>query len=258
MTNTAISPDTTRPPTPPDPAPFTEPWWYLFSEVACLRETIDASSPEGRELHACATHATRADVDLTDDNPPTAAELRAVTATFHALPTDVRRALMRGWGLDRWPTWEKAPREMGWSSALVIEPGHRFRDGSPIFAHELVRTDTTHPVQVNIRIGTPLDVVRRALRDLHRLIADHWPAMILDDHERSIPAVPTVSLPAAPSRYHFERLNGGGLRCLHCGKTYRKPGDHIRGHLKRVHGIELPGLGVIVAPAPADAPRNAT
>lgn len=58
--------------------------------------------------------------------------------------------------------------------------------------------------------------------------------------------------------YHFERVGPRGYRCLHCGRLYRKPGAHIRGHLKWVHGIGVFPRDKIVAPARAAPPRNAT
>lgn len=178
----------TKPPTPkPDPAPFTEEWWYEFSQVSFLLDQIDPDAPQGAETADLMTRALRAtEHDLTEENAPPAAELREAAAAFHRLPSDVRRGLLRGWHMDPWPVWAERLTDLGWSAALTVEPASGLPGRTAIFSHELVRTDSTMPVQVHVRIGTPSDVVRRGLLDVLRMVEDRWTDMVTDDDQRKL------------------------------------------------------------------------
>lgn len=170
----ARRPDPSAP--PPDPAPHTPDWMLLLDQVAFLRDTISPTRPEDGEVLAALRTATAfSDSIETEDDPPSAATLRAALDTFFSLPADVRRKLLGGWTMERWP--ERVEDCYGhgtYNPQLVITAGGRWRNGLPIASHDLALEDSTSPVHLHIRFGTTKEQAIAGLIDLLQTVQTNW------------------------------------------------------------------------------------
>jgi hypothetical protein len=162
-----------------------EEWLYYSSQLGFIKEQI-LSSVGASELEKHAPTVDRVDsateqaIDDNDlDAAPTVAEIKAALDEFYALPEDLRRKMLHGWGMKRWPDYrdglvgEPPPQQ----PHVVVTAGSRQPNGAASAHVDIVREDSTAPVQLHVRVGTRKRDALAALYDLWFLIETQWPVL---------------------------------------------------------------------------------
>jgi hypothetical protein len=163
-------------------------WELLVDQVQFLERFFEAHPAREAEDFMQRVHditACHRNIEFEDDLPTTA-QLREALDLFYGIPEDVRRLILNGWGMDRWPARAEVFHGNTLQPMLVIAANKRRDNGMASAAHELVvEDDIGSPVRLQIRVGTQRHEVVKALWDLWHVVETQWPILTEIDPEEA-------------------------------------------------------------------------